>query len=74
MAKKYVKIFNEEGDILMSKMVRKQVYIESKQENRLKKMAKEIGVSEAELIRQGINRCFERPVELPHDFSAWNDI
>ena len=57
----------------MSKMVRKQVYIESKQESRLKRMARELGLSEAELIRQGINRCFERPLELPYDLSAWKE-
>lgn len=37
-------------------MVRKQVYIESRQERLLKRRARELGVTEAELIRQGIDR------------------
>lgn len=38
----------------MVRMIRKQVYIEPHQEALLKRCAKEMGVSEAELIRQGI--------------------
>jgi hypothetical protein len=38
----------------MNKMVRKQVYIEAQQEVLLKRLSKQQGVSEAELIRAGI--------------------
>lgn len=37
----------------MGKMVRKQVYIEQRQEAILKRRAAQLGVTEAELIRQG---------------------
>ncbi|HUG55480.1 MAG TPA: hypothetical protein VMJ92_00245 [Candidatus Limnocylindrales bacterium] len=40
----------------MARMVRKQVYIEPRQERLLKRRAKELGLTEAELIRQGIDR------------------
>ena len=40
----------------MARMVRKQVYIEPRQEKLLKQRAKELHVSEAELIRRGIDR------------------
>ena len=40
----------------MATKVRKQVYIEPHQEELLKRLARETGVSEAELIRQAIDR------------------
>lgn len=39
----------------MSDLVRKQVYITKSQENLLKKKAAELGVTEAELIRQALD-------------------
>lgn len=39
----------------MSRMVRKQVYIEPEQDALLKQRSREIGVTEAELIRRGID-------------------
>ena len=44
----------------MARMVRKQVYIQPDQEELLKRCAKEMGVSEAELIRQGIEEIARR--------------
>jgi predicted DNA-binding protein len=38
----------------MSQMVRKQIYIQKSQEERLKKVAETRGVSEAEIIRQAL--------------------
>ena len=38
----------------MKRMVRKQVYIEPRQERLLKRRARALGVTEAELIREGI--------------------
>jgi hypothetical protein len=38
----------------MAKMVRKQIYIKPEQESALKHRAKALGVSEAELIRKGL--------------------
>ena len=39
----------------MKRMVRKQVYIEPRQERLLKRRARALGVTEAELIRDGID-------------------
>ncbi len=41
----------------MSRMVRKQIYIEEEQDAVLKEMAAEYGVSQAELIRRAIERA-----------------
>ena len=53
-------------------MVRKQVYIEARQERQLKRRAREAGVTEAELIRQGIDRL-ERTAALPRREDAWRE-
>jgi hypothetical protein len=47
----------------MSKMVRKQFFITTDQNKRLKAHAAATGVSEAELVRAGINLQLERKVE-----------
>jgi len=57
----------------MSRMVRKQIYIEPKQEKLLKQRARELGVSEAELIRQGIDQVSHVLAALPLDREAWQD-
>jgi hypothetical protein len=54
-------------------MVRKQVYIEARQEEVLKFLARDLGISEAELIRRGLNGIIEGQVELPRDRSAWQE-
>lgn len=54
-------------------MVRKQVYIEPEQEALLKRRARELRVTEAELIRRGIDQVAvadARPVRL-RDQQAW---
>ncbi len=59
----------------MSRMVRKQVYIEPGQEAQLKRQAREFHVTEAELIRRGIDHIARdgmRPALL-HDQQAWAD-
>jgi hypothetical protein len=54
----------------MGKMVRKQVYIEAHQEALLKRLSKQQGVTEAELIRTGIIRLL--PVaSAAKDRSLW---
>ena len=40
----------------MAKMLRKQIYIEKRQQAVLRRLAKKRGISEAELIRQAIER------------------
>ena len=57
----------------MAVMIRKQIYIEPRQDARLKQLAKAHGVSEAELIRQAIDQQLggsQRP-SLPPDPAAW---
>ena len=60
----------------MAQMIRKQVYIRKQQEARLKRLAKARGVSEAELIRQALDRELgggsTRP--LPRDETALDEI
>ena len=47
----------------MNKMVRKQIFITAEQNKRLKTHAAAAGVSEAELVRAGIDLRLEREVE-----------
>ena|SRR6266508_2141995 len=46
----------------MARMVRKQVYIEERQERMLKRRAKQLGVTEAELIRGSIDALQRQPM------------
>ena len=55
-------------------MVRKQVYIEPAQEQFLKRRAKELGVTEADLIRRAIDTLARTPAGPPFDPEAWTAI
>ena len=57
----------------MTTMVRKQIYIESRQDALLKRLARVRKTSEAELIRQAIDRQLGTGLghELPSDSDAW---
>ncbi len=57
----------------MSRMVRKQIYIEPRQEELLKRRAKELGLSEAELIRRGIDQISRVRVHRCFDREAWKE-
>ncbi len=57
----------------MGGKIRKQVYIEPAQEQFLKRRAAELGVTEADLIRQGINLLGQGPTRVPFDPTAWAD-
>ena len=52
-------------------MVRKQVYIEQRQERVLKRRARELGVTEAELIRHGIDQIGRFPSLFPNREESW---
>jgi len=52
-------------------MVRKQVYIEQRQERLLKRRARELGVTEAELIRHGIDQIGRFPSLFPNREESW---
>ncbi len=57
-----------------AEMIRKQVYIEPGQERRLKTLARELGVTEAELIRRGLDRGLGEVTELHPDPAAWEEV
>lgn len=57
----------------MATRVRKQVYIEPDQELLLKRLAAELGVTEAEIIRQAIDRWTHDAPLLPPDTNAWSE-
>lgn len=55
----------------MASKVRKQIYIDPDQESTLKQLAKDTGISEAEIIRQAIDR-YAQVLRVPRrDLSAW---
>ena len=60
----------------MVEMVRKQIYIEERHERLLKRISKARGVSEAELIRQAIERgpLGEKLPLLTPDQAAWDKV
>jgi hypothetical protein len=61
---------------IMAEMVRKQIYIQERHERLLKRISKARGVSEAELIRQAIERETvggKLPLLAP-DQAAWDEI
>jgi hypothetical protein len=57
----------------MSRMVRKQVYIEPEQAALLKQRANELGISEADLIRQCIDQLAQGQTIIPLDPKAWQE-
>lgn len=57
----------------MAEMIRKQVYIEPRQERLLKSLAKNLRLTEAELIRQGIDRGLGSMAEFRSDPTAWRE-
>ncbi len=57
----------------MSRMVRKQVYIEPRQEELLKRRAKELGVTEAELIRHAIDHIVYGQTTLARKLQIWEE-
>lgn len=57
----------------MSRMVRKQIYIEPHQEEILKRRAKELGVTEAALIRQAIDQIAYAQATLSRKLKAWEE-
>jgi hypothetical protein len=53
-------------------MIRKQIYLEKRQQDAIRKMAAVHGVSEAEIIRQAIDAQRGQPPRNSHlDTSAW---
>ena len=60
---------------MSERMVRKQIYLPRQQDQALKHMAKERGVSEAEVIRQALEREAESTASIPREgIKAWDTI
>jgi len=59
------------NDVYM-RMVRKQVYISQDQQARLKRVSKELGVTESELIRRGVDATCS-VAKGPRDPKAWEE-
>lgn len=57
----------------MGRMVRKQVYITAEQDALLKRRAKALGTSEAEMVRRGIELAGQTAATLPFDREAWEE-
>ena len=57
----------------MSRMVRKQVYIEPEQAELLKQRANELGMSEADLIRRCIDQLAQGQTPIPFNQKAWHE-
>jgi hypothetical protein len=55
----------------MAQMIRKQLYIEPRQDAVLKRLAQKVGLSEAELIRQAIDRQMSAVPSGIRDLDAW---
>jgi hypothetical protein len=55
----------------MAQMMRKQVYIEPVQDANLKKQAKLLGITEAEVIRRALDRQMALLVPGLRDLTAW---
>jgi len=55
----------------MTRMVRKQIYIEPRQEAMLERMARESGTTQAELIREAIDQRMTGALYWPRDLNAW---
>ncbi len=57
----------------MPTKVRKQVYIEAHQEQRLKRLSRLQGVTEAEVIRRALDHYMHAARLSAHDARAWED-
>jgi hypothetical protein len=55
----------------MTTLIRKQIYIESEQDALFKRLSGETGTSEAELIRQAINRQLRATIQPHRDLNVW---
>ena len=56
----------------MPRMIRKQIYIESRQDSTLKKRAHDLGVTEAEVIRRAIDHQMVSVRLGIRDLKAWD--
>src|SRR5687767_14363651 len=57
----------------VARMVRKQVYIEPEHDALLKRKARELGVTDSDLIRRGIEQIARTASPVPRDARAWDE-
>ena len=69
----YNMMYNHHGGCAMSVMVRKQIYIEPRQDRLLKQWADETGKSEAEILRQALDRWLESEQQRREAQAAWEE-
>jgi len=67
-------MYNPIGGNMSSQLIRKQIYIQKRQDILLKRLSKARGVSEAEIIRQAIEREFRGEVIEHPAASALEDF
>lgn len=58
----------------MARMVRKQVYITKEQQALLKRRAKALGLTEAEVVRRGIELAGQPGTAFRPDPKAWEEL
>jgi hypothetical protein len=58
----------------MAKMVRKQIYIEPRQDEQLKHRAHLLGVTEAEIIRRGIDQILDGEPAQEERLAIWAEM
>jgi hypothetical protein len=56
------------------RMVRKQVYIEARQDRLLKQRARQLGLTEAELIRRSLDQGLVGAAGHTRNAEAWKDV
>lgn len=61
------------GRCIVGRMIRKQVYIEEEHDTLLKRRARELGVTESELIRKGIEQITRSRTSSHRDPRAWQE-
>lgn len=60
------------GGVVATRMVRKQVYIEPRQERQLKQVCRKTGVTEAKIIRRALDAEVEKLQSAEGRMQAWN--
>jgi hypothetical protein len=65
-------MYKPDTEPMMSKKVRKQIYILPEQEKQLKRVSESLGISEAEVIRQAIDTQM-RAAPVHQNPSVWED-
>lgn len=59
------------GGYPVERMIRKQVYIDSRHDAQLKRLVRERGVTEAQIIREALELYDTAPRLQPRNLSAW---